>query len=113
MSSTITNPVRYPYLEALLEQKGLRLLGIYGIRDAANILGVSTRTIQEWVRDRKLLARDLPGRGRFLSDDLELFLQSSLKNRQEPKNEGELAGDSKLGRGPLPARQVINRHYSR
>lgn len=74
--------VRYPLLEALLEQRGLPLQGIYTVGDAAAIFGVSRRTIQEWVRDGKLLARDLPGRGRFLSDDLELFLEGSLRVRE-------------------------------
>jgi hypothetical protein len=40
---------------------------------------VSVRTIQDWIRSRKLHARDLPGRGRFLAQDLELFLEQSIK----------------------------------
>ena len=72
---------RYPLLEALMEAKGLKLKGIYTIRDAAQIFGTSVRTIQEWVRDGKLVARDLPGRGRFLSEDLDRFLQASVRKR--------------------------------
>ena len=68
---------RYPLLESLLEQKGLRLQGIYTLRDAAKIFGVSRRTIQEWVRDEKLIVRDLPGRSRFLSEDLQQFLETA------------------------------------
>jgi excisionase family DNA binding protein len=68
-----------PLLERLLLEKQLQLKGIYTNRDAAEIFGVSTRTIQDWVREGKLRVRDLPGRGRFLSADLELFLQQSVK----------------------------------
>lgn len=66
-----------PLLERLLIEKGLRAKGVYTNKDAAEIFGVSTRTIQDWVRQEKLHARDLPGRGRFLSEDLELLLQQS------------------------------------
>ena len=34
---------------------------------------------QEWCRDGRLVVRDLPGRGRFLSGDLELFLETSTR----------------------------------
>jgi excisionase family DNA binding protein len=84
MSNSPQHVARYPLLEALLEQKGLELKGIYTVRDAARIFGVSVRTIQDWVRDGKLLARDLPGRGRFLSEDLERFLQESARRREDP-----------------------------
>jgi len=73
----------YPLLQPLLEQKSLGLKGIYTIRDAATIFGVSRRTIQEWVRDGKLMARDLPGRARFLSEDLEQFLEKSVRRREK------------------------------
>lgn len=82
MTSSAAQSCRYPLLEALLREKGLTLTGIYTVRDAAQIFGVSTRTIQEWVRAGRLVARDLPGRGRFLSEDVELFLQGSLKRRE-------------------------------
>ena len=72
---------RYPLLESLLAARGLSLKGIYTNTDAAKIFGVSKRTILDWLRDRKLIARDLPGRGRFLSEDLELFLQKSLRKQ--------------------------------
>jgi excisionase family DNA binding protein len=70
-----------PTLEHLLTEKGLQLKGVYTNHNAAEIFGVSPRTIQEWVRDGKLASRDLPGRGRFLSEDLELFLRNSLRSR--------------------------------
>jgi len=76
-------PRPYPLLQALLEQKGLELTGLYTIRDAATIFGESRRTIQEWVREAKLIARDLPGRARFLSEDLEQFLEKSIRRREK------------------------------
>jgi transposase len=66
-------------LERLLAEKALSLKGIYSNRDAAKIFSVSTRTIQDWIRQGKFQTRSLPGGGRFLSEDLELFLQQSLK----------------------------------
>jgi transposase len=68
---------KYPHLEALLEEKGLSLKGTHSNRDVANIFIVSVRTIQEWVRNNKIRARDLPGRARFLSEDLEELLVNS------------------------------------
>jgi len=90
---------RYPLLEALLEQKGLKLKGIYTVRDAAEIFSVSFRTIQDWIRDGKLLARELPGRGRFLSGDLERFLQESVRKREDPVE----------ARAPAPRRSPTRR----
>jgi hypothetical protein len=77
----------YSLLEPILRQKGLALQGIYTNRDAARIFGVSVRTIQDWCRDGKLVSRDLPGRGRFLSEDFELFLQKSLRAAHVPNRD--------------------------
>jgi hypothetical protein len=57
---------RYPLLETVLAQKGLQLKGIYRNSDVARLFDVTTRTVQDWCRDGKLQARDLPGRGRFV-----------------------------------------------
>ena len=78
----MTPQTAYPLLERLLFEKGLSFKGIYTNQDAAVIFGVSTRTIQDWARAGKLRARDLPGHGRFLSEDLELFLQQSINRHQ-------------------------------
>jgi hypothetical protein len=67
----------FPLLEALLREKGLSLKGTYTNRDVADMFGVATRTIQEWCRNGDLKPRKLPGRARFLSGDLEAFLQNS------------------------------------
>jgi Helix-turn-helix domain len=80
-------PRIYALLEPILKQKGLQLQRIYTNQDAARIFGVSVRTIQDWCRDGKLVSRDLPGRGRFLSDDFELFLQESLRPAHAPNRD--------------------------
>jgi hypothetical protein len=79
MSDPTSTSGSYPLLEPILRQKELRLQGIYTNGDAARIFGVSVRTIQDWCREGRLQSRDLPGRGRFLSGDLENFLESSLR----------------------------------
>lgn len=90
----------YALLEPLLSEKGLRLKGIYTVRDAASIFDVSVRTIQDWMRDGKLIARDLPGRGRFLSEDLERLLQNSVR-KCEPVTNGSLRqGATRAARAP-------------
>jgi transposase-like protein len=78
---------QYPLLESVLKQKSLPLLGIYKFSDAARILGSSVRTVQQWSRDGKLRCRDLPARGKFLSEDLETFLRDS-RRRGDDDNQG-------------------------
>jgi hypothetical protein len=70
-------------LESLMKQKNLPLKGIYKYKDAAQIFDASVRTIQQYVRDEKLRSRDLPARGRFLSEDLEAFLKASQRREQD------------------------------
>ena len=76
MPSPTNESSRYPLLEPLLRQRGLQLLAIYKIGDTALVFGVSRRTVHDWIADGRLRARDLPGRGRFLPQDLEDFLGS-------------------------------------
>ena len=66
-------------LKALLSAKGLPDLGAWTVGDVARLFGVGNRTIYEWIANQKLAARDLPGRGRFLSEDLEEFLKNSKR----------------------------------
>lgn len=87
MNDGTIEKLRYPLLEPLLAATGLQLQGIYTIRDAAKIFGVTSRTIQERCRDGKLPSRDLPGRGRFLSEDLETFLRNSVRKADYPREE--------------------------
>jgi transcriptional regulator with XRE-family HTH domain len=75
---------KYELLEALLKERGFSLKGAYTNRDVAQLFGVSPRTIQEWSRNGDLRRRSLPGRFRFLSADLETFLQNSLASRENP-----------------------------
>jgi excisionase family DNA binding protein len=70
----------YPFLEALVAQLGLTLKGRYTLKDAAQILGVSIRTLQDRIRNGKLRARNLTPY-RFLSDDLEDYLRCSVITR--------------------------------
>ncbi len=74
-----TPAARFPLLQTILIQKDLPLRAIYTNRDFAEVFGVSVRTVQDWIREGKLLPRNLPGRGRFLPEDIEAFLQASLK----------------------------------
>jgi hypothetical protein len=74
-----------PLLERLLVEKGLPLKGVYTNRDVAEIFGVSVRAIQERGSRGELKARNLPGRGRFLSVDLEDFLLNSSRVTRGPK----------------------------
>jgi hypothetical protein len=73
---------RYPLLESIARLRGLPLKAVYTIKDTAALFGVSPRTIVDWCRDGKLTPRDLPGHGRFLCEDLEIFLQQSRRPRQ-------------------------------
>ena len=111
MTNSAGECVRYPLLESLLIQKGFSFKGIYTIRDTAQIFDVSTRTLQEWVRDGKLVARELPGRGRVLSEDLELFLQESLRRRETGSDE-RAPSDPGL-RGRIATRQRERRQYGK
>jgi len=86
---------RYALLEPLLQQRALQLLPIYKIGDAALLFGVSRRTVHDWIADGRLRARDLPGRGRFLSQDLEDFLEGSVKRCRALKSEAQ-RGNGKL-----------------
>jgi Helix-turn-helix domain len=79
MNGSSSHCPHYPLLQALLSQKNLSLKGTYTIRDVALMFGVSVRTISDWCADEKLKSRNLPGRARFLSDDLEQFLHKSIK----------------------------------
>jgi Helix-turn-helix domain len=78
---------RFPLLEQLSRARGLALLPTYKIPDVALLFGVSRRTICDWIADGRLLARELPGRGRFLPQDLEHFLASSVRRPKPPPSE--------------------------
>jgi hypothetical protein len=69
----------YPLLKAVLSAKQLPVKGVWTIADVAQIFGVRNRAIYDWISNQKIAARDLPGRGRFLSEDLEEFLRNSKR----------------------------------
>jgi Helix-turn-helix domain len=68
-------------LEAILAIRDLPLQPMYSNRDVAQIFGVCVRAIQNWISSGHLASRDLPGRWRFLPQDLEDFIRSSRKGR--------------------------------
>jgi transposase len=88
MNEEKPQPVRYPLLESMLAQMNLPLRGTYTNRHVAEIFEVSVRTIQDWVRRGQLVSRNLPGRGKFLSEDLENLLKNSVR-RQRGETEAE------------------------
>ena len=90
---------RYALLEPLLHQRGLQLLAIYKIGDAALLFGVSPRTLHDWIGGGRLRARDLPGRGRFLPQDLEDFLAGSIRGCRPPKPETQRGNGKPRKRG--------------
>jgi len=70
---------KYPLLEGLLTAKGLPDKGVWSIRDVAEIFGVRSRAIYDWISNGKIAVRDLPGRSKLLSVDLEEFLRDSKR----------------------------------
>ena len=86
-SDQVKKDAKYPLLEGLLEAKGLSRLGTYTYRDAAEIFECSIRALQERIREGKLRARDLPGRKKFLCQDLEDFLATSVRKLKREEEE--------------------------
>ena len=66
-------------LEAILAIQNLPIQPMYTNRDVAGIFKVCVRAIQNWISSGRLVPRDLPGRARFLNQDLEDFLAASRK----------------------------------
>ena len=74
-----THVLSYPLLEQILALRGLALQPTYTNRDVAAIFGVSIRAIQDRIQRGSLIPRDLPGRAKFLPQDLEEFLVRSKR----------------------------------
>lgn len=70
---------RYPLLEEILGIKNQPLQPMYSIHDIAKLFNVSVRAIQNRVASGQLNRRDLPGRAKFLTQDLENLLAGSRK----------------------------------
>ena len=79
MSTDNPKPGKYLLLETILAHKGLQLKGTYTIHDVAELFGVSARAIQDRMKRGQLTSRNLPGRAKFLSVDLEEFLGNSSR----------------------------------
>jgi hypothetical protein len=56
---------------------------LYTNNDVAKLFGVSVCAIQDRISRGQLAARDLPGKGRFMSRDLEAFLINSSRKPDE------------------------------
>jgi len=72
-------PSKYPLLEGILAIQNVRLQPMYSTRDVAKIFSVCARAIQNWITAGQLAPRTLPGRWKFLPQDLEDFLGASRK----------------------------------
>jgi hypothetical protein len=71
-----SNP-KYQLLEEILAIKNLPLQPMYSTRDLAQLFNVSARSVQNWTASGKLIPRRLPGRWKFLTQDIEDFLKAS------------------------------------
>ena len=74
----------YPLLEGILQIKGLEPQATYTNADVARLFDTSIRTIQNWIANGTLPSRKLIGRARFLSCDIECFLDSSARKHEQP-----------------------------
>jgi hypothetical protein len=79
MPNDIAKPAKYPLLETVLAYKGFPMKGTFTMQDVAVLFSVTVRTIQSRIQRGGLVARDLPGRSKFLAIDLEQLLQGSAK----------------------------------
>ena len=73
----------YPLLEQILKILGQPLQAMYSNRDLARIFKVSVRAIQHRMASGQLKPRDLPGRAKFLPQDIEEFLASSKREHEK------------------------------
>jgi hypothetical protein len=76
---SVTPATKYALLQEILSLKGLQLQAVYTVRDIAGLFSVTPRAIQTRVARGQIQSRDLPGRGKFLSEDIEAFLIASRK----------------------------------
>ncbi len=67
----------YPLLGQILTILNMPLKPMYSARDLADIFKVTVRAIQHRIEAGRLIPRDLPGRAKFLPQDIEDFLAAS------------------------------------
>jgi hypothetical protein len=68
---------KYRLLAEVLKIKNMLIKPMYSTRDLAEIFDVSARAIQSWATAGKLTPRHLPGRWKYLTQDVEDFLLAS------------------------------------
>ncbi len=78
---------QYPMLEDILAKRNLPLQPMYTTRSLAEIFGVTARALQNWMASGQLVGRNLPGRSRFLNQDIEAFLVASRKTVESTKTQ--------------------------
>jgi hypothetical protein len=85
----MSNPIpqQYPHLEEILRIQNRAIKPMYSTRDVADIFHVSPRSIQNRIAAGQLVPRDLPGRAKFLPQDIEDFL---VLSRRESCQEDEV-----------------------
>lgn len=76
-STGSSGTTKYQLLEEILAIKNLPLQPMYSTRDIAKLFSVSVRAIQNRISAGLLIPRNLPGRAKFLTQDLENFLLAS------------------------------------
>ena len=89
MPAETPKPTRFPLLETLLAHKGQQLQPTYCLRDLAELFGVSIRAIQDRVKRGELKSRNLPGRAKFLSIDIEADIEVAAPSCDYPLSERE------------------------
>lgn len=82
MSSAATPEQRYPRLWELLQYRELPYRPMYMVTEAAAIFGVHRRTVLKMIAAGRIVPRDLLGRAKFLSSDLEDYLNNRCHNRK-------------------------------
>ncbi len=80
MTASNSEKTKYPLLGQILAIKNLPLEPLYTTRDLAELFSVSVRSVQNWIASGKLPPRSLPGRWKFLTQDIEDFLIASQRS---------------------------------
>ena len=81
MTANNSEKTKYPLLSQILTIKNLPLQAMYTPRHLAELFDVSVRSVQNWMTSGKLPPRSLPGHWKFLTQDIEDFLEASLESK--------------------------------
>jgi transposase len=85
-----SSTVKYPLLAEILVLKNLPVQPMYSTRGIAELFNVSSRSIQNWIAAGLLVPRILPGRWKFLTQDVESFLEASRKKAAKQDEDHEI-----------------------